>query len=641
MNITLQGYTILKQNNRRISPASVVIMIGVGILAAILLGQALFVPKNPRTAIETSNSVIPPELDTPSGTVAERTAVEGASSPAPSTNSTGAKNLGSLGSFQQDSKIEITLSPEEAGALSSSGNPFEIGVNVAFTGPSGQTYVVPAFFDGDGAGGQEGNVWKVRFFAESPGEWTFQSKSDVSQLDGFTGEFEVEEAAGCQAGASSGAQSLACLGTLQYAGGHYLRFKNGDYWIKGGVDDPENFLGDAFGSWNAKKDAVDFLSSKGVNSIYVITNNIDGDRNDTWPWLGDTPGEAKQNSNEFDVARLQLWEDFFTYAESKGVVLNIILNDDSAWNGYNHDLYFKEMVARFGHHPGLIWNLGEEANEIYTDQEQINLAKKLRSLDSYGHPITVHRVDPWPFLGDPNFDLTSLQPMNGALDFSTANIRDQNGVVITHREESAAACRPIAVMIDELPGVETVNDSTRYKMRSAVLYPIFFGGGSFELHYRDAYGPGGNVTIQDLAPMLEDMTRARQFVENLPFNEMRPCNELLSNDDQYCFGKGGDVYTIYLPQGGQVTIDLSGVGGNFDGSWFDPRTGATSDAGSITGGGSRSLTPSGGQDWVLLLDNPQVNGGQSGIGGGFPMLDDLEGQLAFKIYLPTAMQCGG
>jgi len=616
-------------------------MIGVGILAAILLGQALFVPKNPRTAIETSNSVIPPELDTPSGTVAERTAVEGASSPAPSTNSTGAKNLGSLGSFQQDSKIEITLSPEEAGALSSSGNPFEIGVNVAFTGPSGQTYVVPAFFDGDGAGGQEGNVWKVRFFAESPGEWTFQSKSDVSQLDGFTGEFEVEEAAGCQAGASSGAQSLACLGTLQYAGGHYLRFKNGDYWIKGGVDDPENFLGDAFGSWNAKKDAVDFLSSKGVNSIYVITNNIDGDRNDTWPWLGDTPGEAKQNSNEFDVARLQLWEDFFTYAESKGVVLNIILNDDSAWNGYNHDLYFKEMVARFGHHPGLIWNLGEEANEIYTDQEQINLAKKLRSLDSYGHPITVHRVDPWPFLGDPNFDLTSLQPMNGALDFSTANIRDQNGVVITHREESAAACRPIAVMIDELPGVETVNDSTRYKMRSAVLYPIFFGGGSFELHYRDAYGPGGNVTIQDLAPMLEDMTRARQFVENLPFNEMRPCNELLSNDDQYCFGKGGDVYTIYLPQGGQVTIDLSGVGGNFDGSWFDPRTGATSDAGSITGGGSRSLTPSGGQDWVLLLDNPQVNGGQSGIGGGFPMLDDLEGQLAFKIYLPTAMQCGG
>ncbi len=641
MNITLQGYTILKQNNRRISPVHLLILIGAGIITAIVLGQAFFVPKNQAAATETTNAVVSSEVDAPSGTVIERTAAEGVSSPAPSITFPGSQDLGYLGSFQQGSKIEIVLSSEGPGNLSSSGNPFEIGVNVAFTGPAGQTLVVPAFFDGDGTGGQDGNVWKARFFAESPGEWTFHSESDVSPLDGLTGKFEVEAAAGCQAEASGGAQSLACLGTLQYAGGHYLRFKNGDYWIKGGVDDPENFLGDAFGSWNAKKEAVDFLSSKGVNSIYVITNNIDGDRNDTWPWLGDTPQEAKQNSNQFDVARLQLWEDFFTYAESKGVVLHIILNDDSAWDGYNHDLYFKEMVARFGHHPGLIWNLGEEANEIYTDQEQINLAKKLRSLDPYGHAITVHRVDPWPFLGNPNFDLTSLQPMNGALDFSNADIRDQNGVVITHREESAAACRPIPVMIDELPGVDSVNDATRSKMRSAVLYPIFFGGGSFELHYRDAYGPGGNVTIQDLAPMLEDMTRARQFIENLPFNEMRPCNARLSDKDQYCFGKEGDVYAVYLPQGGQVTIDLSGVGGNYDASWFDPRTGAASDAGSVGGGGSRSFTPPGGQDWVLLLDNPQMNGGQAGIGGGFPGLEDLAGQLTFKVYLPTAIQCGG
>jgi hypothetical protein len=60
--------------------------------------------------------------------------------------------------------------------------------------------------------------------------------------------------------------------------------QNGTYWIKAGIDDPENFIGNALGDWDAKKSAIDYLSSKGVNSVYIITNNIDGDRNDTWPW---------------------------------------------------------------------------------------------------------------------------------------------------------------------------------------------------------------------------------------------------------------------------------------------------------------------------------------------------------------------
>lgn len=545
------------------------------------------------------------------------------------------EDLGDLGSYQQWSKVEIPFRGPDLVDLAGDANPFTISVDVTFTGPDGRTFIVPAFYAGDGTGGQEGNLWIVRFAPDVPGRWQFISRSANPRLDGYRGEFEVNAAEGCQA------PSLACLGTLQYAGGHYLRFSGGDYWIKGGVDDPENFLGDAFGSWQAKKDALDYLSSKGVNSIYVITNNIDGDRNDTWPWVGDTPAEAKANSDRFNNAKLQQWEDFFTYAESRGIVLHIILNDDSAWNDYDHDLYFREMVARFGHHPGLIWNIGEEANEIYSDQQQIAHAQHLRQLDPYDHPITVHRTAPWPFLDTPYFDLTSIQSGGGANDFSTTPLPDYNRVVINHREESVRTCRALPVMIDETPRVTRVDGASQFKMRSQVLYPIFLGGGNYELHYRDAYGQDGTVTIEQLAPMLEDMRRARQFVEDMPFNEMSPCNGLISGQGRACFGKHGDVYAVYLPNGGSVSINLAGVGGNFNVAWFNPRTGSSSNAGSVAGNGMRTLTAPDNQDWVVKLDNPQVQAGQTvpiDLLSNQTFLADL---AAFRIFLPMALQRPG
>jgi hypothetical protein len=87
----------------------------------------------------------------------------------------------------------------------------------------------------------------------------------------------------CLAGVGEGLPNLRCMGPWEYAGGHYFKFRNGNYWLKGGIDDPEAFLGKAFGDWNGKKRAIDYLVSQGVNSIYFVTNNIDGDGQDTWP----------------------------------------------------------------------------------------------------------------------------------------------------------------------------------------------------------------------------------------------------------------------------------------------------------------------------------------------------------------------
>ena len=56
--------------------------------------------------------------------------------------------------------VTIDFQGPEAGQMDSSPNPFlDYRLQVTFDGPSGQSYNVPGYFDGDGKGGPKGNVW--------------------------------------------------------------------------------------------------------------------------------------------------------------------------------------------------------------------------------------------------------------------------------------------------------------------------------------------------------------------------------------------------------------------------------------------------------------------------------------------------
>jgi hypothetical protein len=72
----------------------------------------------------------------------------------------------------------------------------------------------------------------------------------------------------------------------------------------------------------------------------------------------------------------------------------------------------------------------------------------------------------------------------------------------------------------------------------------------------------------------------------------------------------GQVYAVYLPNATSTgTLDLSGVSGSFQKSWYNPRTGTFEGATqTISGGAKRSLgapPSSASADWVVLV---QVTG---------------------------------
>ncbi|NOX57189.1 MAG: serine hydrolase [Planctomycetes bacterium] len=389
--------------------------------------------------------------------------------------------------------VTVTFRGPTASETDDDPNPFlDYRLQVVFRGPSGQTYDVPGFFDGDGFGGGAGNVWRVRFTPDEPGRWSFrasfrkgrhvaiQPQENAGQplaFDGAAGHFLVRPAADKPPSDLDGLNpfdptaptepGFLQWGRLQYVGGHYLKFRDGPYWVRGGTDSPENFLayagfdntppshryaahttdwrpGDP--DWGDGRGrgiigALNYLASKHVNSIYFLVMNVGGDGKDVWPWVGrpNPKGSPKNDNLHYDISKLRQWNVVFDHAQRRGIFLHFVFNEAEAPNkrelddgelGPERKLYYREIIARFGHHLALEWNLCEEYNLGFDlGSERVkSFAAYVQAVDPYDHPIAVHSAgDPLRALrftfGDPRFSMTSIQLGQRRIDTLTEAFR--------------------------------------------------------------------------------------------------------------------------------------------------------------------------------------------------------------------------
>ena len=523
--------------------------------------------------------------------------------------------LGDVGSFDKWAKVEILLEgPQSKG--SGIPNPFNIFVDVTFSSPAGKTFVVPGFYDGDGKGNLNGDVWKVRFSADEIGTWSFSTQSKSTILNRYSGSFKVSKT-------SATAPGFYKWGRLEFNGTpvnniRYMKFRDGPYWLKAGSDDPENFLG-GFSHYDTlakRKAAIDYLASKGINSQYLMTHNIDGDDKDVWPWLGATASLAKQNAGtnsnfdlssikgwkyliqyiknsgnkaRFDIKKLEGWRQIFEYMQTKGVVVYMVLEDDSAWTGYDHGRYYREMLARFGYLPALLFNIGEEANENYSLSESLALARQLKELDPFDHPVGIHNVPLWPNIRPIDAYLDS-----GAIDFTALQTKGTDPLIHNH------------IAFDWISRAKSRNrripmigfDEARPILDSRGWWSAYLGGGVWEAHV--------DVPLDRPLSTWETIwTRlggARAFMETMPFWEMSPDNSLVVSGTAYVLANPGESYAAYLPEAGSVTLNLvQGVTYTYD--WWNPsngKSGVFQNQGS-TGGGRQTFTPPDSGDWALRI----------------------------------------
>ncbi|QNF33977.1 DUF5060 domain-containing protein [Adhaeribacter swui] len=543
-------------------------------------------------------------------------------------------------------------------------NPFlNYRLNVVFSKGSRQL-IVPGYYAADGNAGESdattGTKWRVHFSPDEAGEWSyrasFRTGTDVAVsnlentgspavFDGMSGTFSV--AATDKTGSDFRAQ-----GRLRYVGQHYLQFtETGKYFLKGGADSPENFLAykefDGTYSQNPQADytktyaphlgdwqpgdpvwkggkgkgiigALNYLAQKGMNAVYFLTLNVNGDGKDVWPWISPT------DKIRYDVSKLDQWEIVFSHMDKLGVMLHVVTQEqendqllDNGDLGTQRKLYYRELIARFGHHLAINWNLGEESTN--TDAQRKAFCNYIRQLDPYKSPIDVHTYPTQratiynPLLGYSTFEGPSLQVDNPA---------DTHSETLYWLNQSAASGRKWVVNLDEIgpsnTGVKPDADDYAHDLprKLALWGNLMAGGGGVEWYFGYQF-LNSDLTAQDWRSRdhMWDLTNyALQFFNQyLPFWQMLNADNLTAVTNDYCLALPGKIYAIYLPQGGTTTLDLGTNSGNYLVQWYNPQTGGALQNGTvpqITGSGINSIgfpPKNDTQDWVCLVNQIPVN----------------------------------
>lgn len=590
----------------------------------------------------------------------------------------------------------------------SSPNPFlDVRMTVRFLHPeSGEIRIVPGFFAADGNAGESGasagNVWRARFTPTRVGVWNWRLSlrrgpgAAIADSDAIGDPISGNDVAGSfyvEPATITGSR-LRDRGRLLMAGGHHLQHEqDGSPWIQQGPNSPENLLGYMLfdqtpqgqhqylphlqdwapgdPAWHGDASgrgligAMNYLAEQGMNTVNMLVFNVAGDGDDVWPWI------TKTERLRYDCSKLDQWELLFEHLDDLGISPHIVLGEqeiddvndgplalDSGTLGTQRKLFHRELIARFGHHLGLVINLGEE-NQNKTPF-QIEFYEHIRSLDAWQRPVVVHTFPTTiPVVYPPLLDAGVLQ---GA-SLQVLDPADVHATTLDVRGWSEAAATPWFINLDEIgPPTQGLlpdaQDPGHDHPRKFVLWGNLMAGGSGCQWYFGYGWPHDDLDCEDFRSRHE-MWRlaalAGEFFDSyLPYAQMVPADELVISGQAWCLAKPGEVYAAYLREGGSAQLELQEPPSTWRVRWFDPRNG-----GPLTNGTTVRLSPGAalklsapasppGSDWAALiqrLGSPPVIDNTSTLISGYAgdavqltvAISDADGDATeVWVHVPTA-----
>lgn len=560
-------------------------------------------------------------------------------------------------------QVELTFEGPET-AESAEANPFrDFRLDIIFSGPSDQTYTVPGFYAADGnaseSSADSGNKWKVRFMPDDVGEWTFKTSfvkgNDIAAtLDGGESAGFFDGTAGSFTVASSDKNAdrkdFRGKGKLEYIGEHFLQFKgNKEYFIKGGSNSPEVFLqyqgfdgtpskrvykehiqdwevGDP--TWQSGKGkgligVVNYLSELDINAFYFLTMNTEGDGKDAWPWV------HADSLWRYDCSKLDQWNIVFEHMTEKGVMPHLVLSEtenESFFEARHQDttsvfadsrkIYYREMVARFGHHPAITWNIGEEngwkdysgdhtVKKANTTEKRKLYSDYIRSLTYYNDHIVVHNgpSEDYHIYDKPNDNILGHESFTGPSmqgDYLSKKVyRDVSRI----RKLSVESGHKWVTSMDE-PYISKWEDSDLDIWRKDNVWATLMAGGAGIEFYM---GGGLDVKLENMRKF-EDYfkimaTAVGFFQAHIPFWELEPDEDFAEN--AWTLKKDGAFYLLYYKDGGSADIQLPK--GEYSMKWYDPRNDTLHDGKSLffTDGSSQALGTFPNEntsDWLCIIE---------------------------------------
>jgi hypothetical protein len=259
------------------------------------------------------------------------------------------------------------------------GNPFvEVDLAAVFES-EGRTVVVDGFYDGEG-------IYRVRFMPDTPGTWTYETRSNRAELNGCTGAFRCGEARGLNHG------PVRVHNTFHFA------YADGT---------PYRQIGTTAYAWAHQGDALEeqtlrTLAASAFNKIRMCVfpkrYAYNCNEPEFYPFDGSAP-------NRWDFTRLN--PAFFRHFESLVARLrdlqieaDIILfhpYDEGHW-GFDRmppeadDLYLRYVVARLSAYRNVWWSMANEFDFMKTKRpaDWDRYFRIVQECDPYDHLRSVH-----------------------------------------------------------------------------------------------------------------------------------------------------------------------------------------------------------------------------------------------------------
>lgn len=498
----------------------------------------------------------------------------------------------------------------------------DVTLNVEYTSPSGRKIQFAGFYDGDGQGGQSGNVWKMRFMPDEVGTWSYA----YSWSDGKSGGSGTFTAVGAGAGPGILKAYAENPHWFAYNGKEPVFLKS--YKIGAG-----GFTGTPV-EW-AASNVYSKLAQRGYNHVLMKSLPIG--------WTNEKPGDAPVDhlgrpvwSGKPTVQDLQVWrrlEEHMGWLNVHGINVHFFMGFDPKGeasvdasfaqirfyqlSAADQEFYVRYITARLAPFANVAgWNYTWETDGNGGEQRLMDLLAKY---DPWKHLATYHDEAPADNdYANPRYSFAGIENhgyfgnSGGAVALDSAS----------HYQATIDAFRDKPVYMVEGNGLWRgcwAKDNANTSITRAA-WAVTLGGGSFA--WQDASGcsdgpiadmldwPAGDPVAKRLDVLYDMMS------QEVAFQRMQPHNELLSgcwnSFDRYgpvpngpCFAlaEAGKQYVVYKESGGGFSLSLAS--GQYSATWVDTRSGArqAANGGAVNTGGSavQFFAPSTSTDWVLLL----------------------------------------
>lgn len=420
---------------------------------------------------------------------------------------------------------EITLNGPDTG------NPFvDVELTAEFKNEN-NTFIPHGFYDGNG-------IYKIRFMPNKVGEWSYTTKSNITELDNKSGQFTCVE------------PTRENHGPIQIHKDFYLQYADGT---------PYHQFGTTCYAWTHQEEAMEeqtleTLQNAPFNKLRMCIFPKDYVYNKNEPLYYPFEGKPLTDWN-FSRFNPEFWQHFEKRVQDLldlGIEADIILfHTYDRWDfenmeAENDDRYIRYAVARLAAYRNVWWSLANEY-DIMPSKEKSDwdrFFQIIRDHDPYQRLRGIHNCRGWYDHAKPWVTHTSIQTSNMAQGI---RYRSQYGKPVIYDECKYEGNIP--------HGWGNINAQEMVqRFWSGTLSGCYVGHGETYEHPDDLlwWSKGGILRGESPARI----AFLKEFMADAPsFDTLEPIGD---DTGRYILAKKGEYYLVYSAEPQDIIVELSG-----------------------------------------------------------------------------------